>query len=488
MGCSVSYPKDVRTEWLPRDDEGRIRVDLSGTAEYDADVSADFQAGQGIMRGQDGSILATVTALPDSVVSRDEFDASLRGQPVPVAGDASPPFDGATALPAADLGGTAWLQHLMLRTATGIRLAYSNFYNDSSGSETDGPNEITVTAGLEYPNTQVFWVTFGGQRSVTIQPGATVLSDPVGVTFPKGVLVRSRTYVVPADGGKFPRGGFITNQTTAEGNNYASPAGDDLTAPGSSVASGSGTNQRVFGPSMILGVPIDPGKAVAGLVGDSIMSGNGDSSRGLFQRGLADNYSFQKIAFPGEGFHGVVNTHGAGFYRRMSMLATVNVSHLICNYGVNSLNSATIQQDAVSAWARLAYLGRPIYVTTLTPQTSSTDSWATVGNQTILDATKETCRLAYNAWVRDGAPVLAGAPAAVGSAAAGTSRIGEAGHPTTGAAGFLEVADLAESARDSGKWRSAYTSDGTHPNATGSPAMGAALAPTLATLLGATSA
>lgn len=70
----MSYPKDVLTEWLPRDDEGRIRVDLSGTAEYDADVSGDFQAGQGIMRGQDGAILATVTALPDSVESRDAAD------------------------------------------------------------------------------------------------------------------------------------------------------------------------------------------------------------------------------------------------------------------------------------------------------------------------------------------------------------------------------------------------------------------------------
>jgi lysophospholipase L1-like esterase len=162
----------------------------------------------------------------------------------------------------------------------------------------------------------------------------------------------------------------------------------------------------------------------------------------------------------------------------------VGPTHILCELGVNGLSagfatwsSHLLGTGTKGAWGSLAAFGVPIYQTTITPQTTSSDAWATVNNQTVASAGNETARLAANAWLRDGAPISA-SPAAGGTVAAvgasGVLRAGQTGHPL---AGIIEVADLAESARDSGKWKAGYTGDGTHPNATGAAALAAALVP-----------
>jgi lysophospholipase L1-like esterase len=186
-----------------------------------------------------------------------------------------------------------------------------------------------------------------------------------------------------------------------------------------------GYNEYVLGPSAILGQPIDPGKSVVGVVGDSIVAGTGDFQVGWVQRLLNGNYSFQKVAYPGEGV-GLV------------------------------------------------------YATTCTPQTTSTDGWVTVINQTVANAGKETKRVQYNDWLRDGAPTVGGVAVAVGTNPA--VRAGEVGHPLFG---FIEVATLAESGVNSGLWKAGYTDDGTHPNSVGAAGIAAGL--NAVTLFGAVS-
>jgi hypothetical protein len=213
-----------------------------------------------------------------------------RDRLVPVATRAAPPFDSSTGLSAADVKGTAKTQHKMVRTAHGFRLAFTGWAATST-TEGDVPNSITVRAALEYPALQLFPVTFGGSRSVVIEPGATVLSDVLGVVLPKGATFWTRTFVQPAAGGKFPRAGYVTT-SPGEGHNYDG-AQTDLTAPGSASLTGLGGSQRVYGPAAILGQVTDPGKAVVGVIGDSIANGLGDNDIGYVQRAFADNYSFQ---------------------------------------------------------------------------------------------------------------------------------------------------------------------------------------------------
>ncbi len=409
-----------------------------------------------------------------AVADQGAVSSTLQNSLVPVSTRACPPFDSSVGLTDGSiLGGTAKLSHLAVRTFYGIRLAFSNFYAGAGNTETDTPNPITVRAAVEPLGNVIVPVTFNGARSVVIQPGATVLSDPLGIDIVKGTTFYTRTFVQVGSGEKFPRGGYIT-ASSGEGNNYGTSVGADLTSTGSASLTGVGTNQRVFGPSMILGRVKDPGKPVVGAVGDSIGQGSNDNDRGFIQRALADSYSFLKLAFPGEALDGWIGNNGLTRYRRASLLVQASATHAVCEYGRNNMTSATVQADTLAAWNSLARMGIPVFQTTITPQTTSTDGWATVANQTIADPTREARRVAFNNWLRDGAPISGGAPAAIG--ASGAIRAGQAGHPLRA---VFEIADLAESARDSGKWKAGYVADGTHPNATGAAALAAGINPTV---------
>lgn len=93
------------------------------------------------------------------------------------------------------------------------------------------------------------------------------------------------------------------------------------------------------------------------------------------------------------------------------------------------------------------------------PYTSSTDGWTTVAGQT---ATDVAWRDAINGWLRDGAPLLEGAPALSGGA--GAVRAGDAGHPLIG---VCDIAAAVEVSNPSGMvWNVSSgvpTPDGVHP-------------------------
>lgn len=409
-----------------------------------------------------------------------DLSSTQRQVPVPVATRATPPMDNAVGLSDGTIvGGTAKYAHVAVRTCFGIQLAYSNFFSGASNTEQDGPNPITIRAAVEPFGNVIMPVTFNGARSIVIEPGCTVLSDPVGVDIIKGATFWSRTHVSVTAGQKFPRSG-IPVASSGEGHNYGTTLGADLTATGSASLTGQNVNSHALGPSAILGKVIDPGKPVIGLPGDSIMAGTGDAPYiGFAQRALGGNYSFQKVAYPGEAMSGwanVANNTGLTRFRRLGLLGRVAMTHILTDYTVNSVAVTTLLADAVVMWLSFARFGVPVYQTTLTPQTTSTDAWATVANQSLFRAqADEDRRVAFNTWLRDGAPVNGVTPQAPGASGAGIVRAGSVGHPL---AGIVEVADLAESARNSGRWKAGYTADGTHPNPTGAAALSAAINPT----------
>jgi hypothetical protein len=98
------------------------------------------------------------------------------------------------------------------------------------------------------------------------------------------------------------------------------------------------------------------------------------------------------------------------------------------------------------------------------------------------DAGKEAIRVALNDWRRDGSPIDATTRTAV---AVGTSsnvlRSGQAGHPYIG---YLETADVTETARNSGVRVTALYGDTTHLNGTGHITVAAAIQSQLRTLIG----
>lgn len=146
-----------------------------------------------------------------------------------------------------------------------------------------------------------------------------------------------------------------------------------------------------------------------------------------------------------------------GFTHVLSELGFNNLHMLYGNGKGWALNAGV---PAIRTWAHYASLGVPVWQTTTTPNTSG--PWDRLDTQ--VPATSTPDRIGWNTWLRDGAPILDGAPAPGIPAAV---RVGQVGHPL---AGVLELADALESSRNSGLWRvdlGVLTPDGSHPNAVG---------------------
>jgi hypothetical protein len=158
--------------------------------------------------------------------------------------------------------------------------------------------------------------------------------------------------------------------------------------------------------------------------------------------------------------------------KRFEVLAYAN--SLVLGLGVNDIGQgrtlAAIKADMIALWTlakRHLQAGGRIFQTTLTPSCTSTDSFATLANQSAaanFSISGNGTREQLNDWLRDGAPMLAGAAAPIGTSTA--IRNGHAAHPLYS---VLDMADAVESARNSGRWRVdgtafKWTGDGLHPS------------------------
>lgn len=364
--------------------------------------------------------------------------------------------------------------HTARVAATGIRFAYTNSGSGPSGAA-PGPNAFTLAAAIEKGGT-VYPLTFGGVARTTVDPGEVVVSDPCyAVSLSPGDDFYSRTYAEVASAGqKVPISMRETHiASRGDGSTY-STTGADLTTVGSATPPAS--NARGIWPQAIGGVPTAPGATAVAVLGSSTPEGQGDNTSdaalppGYVARACeAAGVPYANFALSGDRFQYIRDATEQG--RRFGDLLSW-VSHIVCDYGVNDLINlrtlAQMQADGIAFWGYLAATGKLVSQATFKPYTSSTDGWVTVENQT--PGGVNPTRLAWNAWLRDGAPLIAGAAAATGTTDPAAVRVGSAGHPLDA---VLEVADALESSRDSGVWTPGYTSDGLHPNPTGHAAAAA---------------
>lgn len=366
------------------------------------------------------------------------------------------------------------VRHVLQVPAQRIRLVYTNLAQRDDVRTTS----IAIRAGVEISNVLgaganlLHPVHFAGARDVTIAPGRYAVSDPLPMALPAGTVLWSRTLLTVTTGGDgWPTALRSTDAAWNEGTETGTGAPTDKTISGTISAVG---NQSFYAPFLISGEPSAP-KPFVVLDGDSILSGFGDSSntwgRGFARRALDPaGIPYVHIAASGQ-------TMGEStYYREWPLGGATDVIH---ETAINDLGTGTslasMQNFWLQRWLRRAALGARVWQTTVTPRTTSTDSWATVGNQTP-SLPSESTRTSLNDWLRDGAPINAAyAPQAVGASGGSVLRSGAAGHPLTG--GYFDVADAVESARNSGRWKASHTSDGLHPNATGHIAAAAVVTP-----------
>jgi len=350
-----------------------------------------------------------------------------------------------------------------------IRVCYGNFYSTVSGQtgETAGLNAITVESGIELTSpVATVMASWSGQKTITIQPGTQVCSDPIPIDLAANGTAWLRTGVMVSAGEYWPTATYFysgAGDAYIESSSATSQISNTgtLTVPSGGVQSASSTG---FPALAILGVPGTKIRSAI-IIGDSISvgvadsgSGDGNGNVGFISRGFAANQiPYAKLGRQSEMVQGEAGANG--FLRRLyARYATVAVT----NGGTNDLlagrTAAQIEADLTTLWKALKARGLKVYHVLLFPRTTSTDVWATPGNQAFMSGyAPGSTRDQVNTWAKAQVGILID--------------------------GYFDPAPYIEDAANPGKWASpasaasqyvpsaALTTDGTHPNTPGSAAL-----------------
>ena len=328
--------------------------------------------------------------------------------------------------------------HVATQNLTSIRIVFSNFKCDGSGTESGPGAASTIKAGVEYSGSFV-QVTFSSSATGTIPDGGILFSDYITVSIPIGATFWVRSLVNNANSLYYNgwQNSYIGEATTLSATSLT-----DQTLGGTIVDSFGAS----WPPLAILG---QTNQASVIIVGDSIGYGTLDPENsnnndvtafsgkiGIIARSLG-NIPFINLAAGGM-------TANAWLSRAPARSQLIQKgSHILSNMGINDmLQGRTTSQWSADMTTLFGYGAswQKKYQTTLTPVTTDpgtpSAAWTTLTQQTVTSSDRVNCNTAIRA---------------------GLSFVN----------GYFEVADVVESARNSGKWTVTpsppYTGDGTHP-------------------------
>lgn len=323
-------------------------------------------------------------------------------------------------------------RHIARDNINGLQIALANWYVDGvTFVETGTGSTASVTASVEYPVGVFTQIKFAGAVTGTIPTLTTLVSDVANVSIPNGANFYIRVWRSNSGGIVFTNVG----QDSTNGDLFKYSGVTDLTM-GGAFTSSDATNMSF--PSAIIAQTVNPSVA---LIGDSRVSGLNDifsdnsGDKGELARGIGPNLGYIQMGIPSDQALKFVASHNL-------RVALGNFcSHIVVNYGINDLSTggrsdAQIQGDLNTI--RGYFPTKKVFLATMPPSTTSSDSWATVANQAV--KAFEANRVLNNNWRRT-------TPA--------------------GYAGYFEVANVVETGNNSGFWKvdgtaSKYTADGVH--------------------------
>tara|TARA_R110000868_G_scaffold230335_11_gene483506 strand:+ start:908 stop:2089 length:1182 start_codon:yes stop_codon:yes gene_type:complete len=315
-----------------------------------------------------------------------------------------------------------------------LQLGFGNFYTTTTG-EANGGAVRYITAGIEFPLGTITQVKFDGSPTLALADGVDkVLSDPVlpplpYISWPRTAQIWIRTLQECAAGiifsSSYKAYGLLLDRT-----HTSNAAVDGTMDP---AWSGGSLGGNPFGPYCIVGPTTRPSiVSVHDSRGNGgTMTSNSTTYTGEVQGAFGPRFGFMDLS---RGTQQAEQIAGAGFTKRKAYL--IHASHGICGAGVNDMvtNGRTAAQVAGYRQTIIGFAPKLKWLeTTIAPVTTSTDSWATTANQTVTSINAE--RILFNQRVRAG---------------------------NAGFDGFIDIADLLESARNSGFWKPFMTGDGLH--------------------------
>lgn len=318
--------------------------------------------------------------------------------------------------------------HIARDNIASLQVIFPNWYVVQGGAETNIGGSGTLTGAVEYPSgtfTQLLW---NGATSISVIDGANAVSDLLTLAIPIGATFFVRFFYTGAVASVFS----INNADTTRGDalNVAASGLSDLTL-GGTITHNSGVNH--FVPAGIIARTIVPSVAI---IGDSIGHGTGDTvdatgDMGTIARSVGPSFGYINMAVSSDR----AQLFKVSFAKRVALASYC--SHVINQYGRNDFNAnRTSAQLAADIQTINGLFPQPMIITTICPTSTSSDSWATAGNQTT--AGSNTARSTYNTAVRAG---------------------------VAGVSHFAEVANVLETSQNSGIWNApSYTTDGVHPS------------------------
>lgn len=327
--------------------------------------------------------------------------------------------------------------HYARDVISSLQIVIPNFTVVSAAAPNMGENgpgaTATVTASIEYPAGTFHQATFSGSTSGTIADGGMIVTDPIAVSIPNGAQFFCRIWYSCAAGIIY--GTSSNGMSTGDGVAFGVTT-PDLTMSGTVTQA---TNITGVAPAALIAMTKKRSVALLGNSRGYGASDTGDSSGDLGEmaRSIGPSLAYLNLCVPSD--RAIDFTTGSHSTNRRALMSYA--SSRVSEFGINDVTQGAAPSAIVSALQTIAgYKTTPIWQTTISPQTTSTDSWATTANQT--PNANNSNRVSLNGSIRAG---------------------------LAGFAGFFEIADVNESARDSGKWvvngvANYATPDGIHEN------------------------
>lgn len=340
-------------------------------------------------------------------------------------------------------------KHIAMENMTGLSVLFSNWYANATGGEQTPGSASTISVSIEYPVGTITRATFLGAFSGVVSDGANIISDFINISISKGAAFYVRIWHSNASGILYHQN-FGANNVSGSVPNSGEWVTFGATTPDLTNSIANSNNQQTglsFRPTAIIGITSRQTFAIFGdsRCGLGVAYDAAPNSFGLIgeiERSLGKSYATILLSVSGETASAVSGTAAT---KRIALAQYC--SSIVSNYGINDCAASIAAVTTIANLSTFASkLGnKPFYQCTLSPSTSSTDSFATTVNQTT-NATVNPIRVAFNNLLRNG---LGGV-----------------------FSGHIELADQAESARDSGLWKvnglaNGYTADGLHANSTG---------------------
>lgn len=301
------------------------------------------------------------------------------------------------------------LQSRSVHTATDnisgtVQVCHANWYaNGGTGSgEVSLAGTMSANDSIEYPQGVP---AFQSSGAIVIASGATGCVSIPNVTIPNGARFWIREDVSNATSGIAYLLPSVLNSPTGGVMNIFTFDANWLTSATTTQEGGPFT---AYAPVAILAQTT---KRTECLAGDSNWTGfyeggtnDNTANNGVAERAIAPIFGTVNLALSGETVQGA-STAG-NYTHRLALANLSNCTDILDGYGINDIAGGRTSAQVVAnqtTFAGLFSASVQKHLATLQPDSSSTDNWATVANQTPF--AQSTQRIAYNTAIRVGPPV-----------------------------------------------------------------------------------